>query len=114
MLFGYEHNIPTIGTATWFGVPQYLTFTLNEHASVTARVELFYDPQGNRTGAAGLYSSGTVSSGTVSSGTVGVSYRPTSWLILRPEVRYDHNNGSGAFEGKRGLLTATADAIVRW
>ena len=104
MLFGYEHNIPTIGTATWFGVPQYLTFTLNEHASVTARVELFYDPQGNRTGAAGLYTSGTV----------GVNYRPSSWLILRPEVRYDHNNESGAFEGKRGLLTATADAIVRW
>ena len=104
MLFGYEHNIPSIGTATWFGAPQYIAFALNEHAGVTARVELFNDPQGDRTGAAGLYTSGTV----------GVNYRPTSWLILRPEVRYDHNNGSGAFEGKRGLLTATADAIVRW
>ena len=77
---------------------------LSDHASVTARIELFNDPKGNRTGTAGLYTSGTV----------GVNYRPTAWLILRPEVRYDCNNEAGAFEGKRGLFTATADAIVRW
>ena len=104
MLLGEEHNIPVVGSASWWGFPQYLTVTVSEHASVTARVELFNDPKGNRTGTAGLYTSETF----------GINYRPTAWLILRPEVRYDYNKEVGAFEGKRGLFTATADAIVRW
>jgi hypothetical protein len=103
-LFGYEYNVPGIGTATWFGFPQYLTYDLNDRTSATARIELFNDPQGNRTGSAGLYTAVTM----------GLNYRPAKWLVLRPEVRYDYNNQSGPFEGRRGLFTATADAIVRW
>jgi hypothetical protein len=54
-LFGAETNVPSIGTATWFGVVQYLTYTFTPRLKGTARLELFDDPQGQRTGFKGLY-----------------------------------------------------------
>jgi hypothetical protein len=103
-LAGYQTNVPEIGTADWFGVLNYLTYTFTPRVSATTRVEFFDDAQGQRTGSKGLYS--TV--------TAGVSLKPRKAITFRPEVRYDYNNESRPFEEKHGLFTAAADVILRW
>jgi hypothetical protein len=103
-LFGYETNVPNIGNATWFGILNYLTYTLTPRASATTRLEFFDDVDGQRTGFSGLYSALTA----------GVSFRPIKAIIFRPELRYDYNGESRPYENKHALFTATADVIVRW
>ena len=103
-LAGYQTNVPEIGTADWFGVLNYVTYTFTQRVSATTRVEFFDDVQGQRTGSKGLYS--TV--------TAGVSLKPRKAITFRPEVRYDYNNESRPFEEKHGLFTAAADVILRW
>jgi hypothetical protein len=103
-LLGYTTHVPDIGTAHWFGVLDYFTYTFTPRLNGTARLEFFDDEQGQRTGFPGLY---TVL-------TLGLSFRPCKSLIFRPEVRYDYNDESRPFEGKHGLFTATSDVILRW
>jgi hypothetical protein len=103
-LFGFQTNVPGLGTATWFGVVNYLTYTFTPRLAGTLRLEFFDDRQGQRTGFPGLYTAGTI----------GVSFKPVKWVSLRPEVRYDTNSESRPFEGRSRLFTAAFDAVVRW
>jgi hypothetical protein len=103
-LVGYQDNVPEIGTAHWFGVLNYATYTLTPRVSATARLEFFDDAQGQRTGFAGLYTALTT----------GVSLRPRDWVIFRPEVRFDYNGESRPFDGRHGVFTAAADVVFRW
>ena len=103
-LFGFQNDVPGIGTANWFGVVQYLSYKLSPRLSATTRLEFFDDVQGNRTGYKGLYTAVTG----------GFDFRPRPNIILRPELRYDHNDSSQPFEGDSSLLTATFDLIVKW
>ena len=103
-LFGCETNVPNIGTAYWFGIVNYLTYTLTPRLSATTRLEFFDDVEGQRTGFPGLYSAMTI----------GITFRPIKAIALRPEIRYDYNNESRPFENKHELFTATADILVRW
>jgi hypothetical protein len=59
---------------------------------------------GNRTGFAGLYTALTA----------GLTWKPCPEVVLRPEVRYDYNEQSRPFEGKKGVFTAAMDVILRW
>src|SRR5262249_17660166 len=54
-LFGVQANVPDIGTATWFGILNYLTWTFSPRLTGTVRLEFFDDAQGQRTGFPGLY-----------------------------------------------------------
>jgi hypothetical protein len=103
-LFGYETNVPTIGTATWFGFDNYLTFKFTPKLSETTRLEFFDDVDGERTGHKGLYTAITT----------GLNYQPRKCITFRPELRYDYNGESRPFEGQHQLFTAAADVIVRW
>jgi len=103
-LFGFQTDVPEVGTATWFGVVQYLTYALGPRVSTTGRLEFFDDVQGQRTGFKGLYSSLTA----------GLAFKPRPWLSLRPELRYDRNGESRPFEGRHDLFVATFDVVLRW
>jgi hypothetical protein len=103
-LAGYETNLPDVGTARWLGVVNYLTYTFTPRLSGTARLEFWDDMEGARTGARGLY---TVP-------TLGMQFKLRSDVILRPEIRYDYNGQSRAFEGHHSLTTASTDLILRW
>ncbi len=46
--------------------------------------------------------------------TAGASYHPYPSILLRPEIRIDHNDSSRAFENKSDLFTATYSVIVVW
>ncbi len=103
-LFGYQTDVPSIGTATWYGLVDYLTYKLTPRLSATTRLEFFDDVEGNRTGYKGLYTAATT----------GLNFQPRKDVIFRPEIRYDYNNESRPFEDRHGLLTAAADIILRW
>jgi hypothetical protein len=103
-LFGFTTNVPEIGNAYWFGVLNYLTHDFAPRLSGTARLEVFNDAQGQRTGFSGVYSALTA----------GLSFRPRKAITIRPEVRYDYNAESRPYEGRHGLFTAAADMIFRW
>jgi hypothetical protein len=103
-LVGCTTNVPDIGTATWFGVVNYLTYVVSPRLGATARLEFFDDPQGQRTGFEGLYTALTA----------GVTFKPVKDLWLRPEVRFDYNPESRPFENKHGLFTADMDVLFRW
>ena len=103
-LFGYQTNVPDIGTATWFSFVNYLTYRFTPRLSGTTRLEFFDDIDGNRTGFPGLYTALTA----------GVNFKPRPTVVLRPELRYDYNGESRPFENKHGVFTATADVILRW
>jgi hypothetical protein len=103
-LYGFTSNVPGIGFANWYGVCHYLNYTLTPRLSAVARLELFDDVQGQRTGFEGLYTALTL----------GVNYRPLRAVLVRPEVRYDCNNESRPFEGRPDVLTAAIDVVLRW
>ena len=103
-LVGYTTNVPAIGTAEWFGLPNYLSYQWTPRLAGNVRVEFFDDVEGQRTGFPGLYE--TV--------TVGLSFQPVKAVTFRPELRYDYQDESAPFEGKHWLLTASTDMIVRW
>jgi hypothetical protein len=67
-------------------------------------LEFFNDFEGQRTGFEGLYTALTV----------GVQFRPTKDILIRPEIRYDHNNYSDPFEGKSSLFTSAIDVLIRF
>ncbi len=105
----YSHmdNVPGVGFANWYGLSNYLLRDVNDKLQAKLRVELFNDEQGIRTGFNGLYTGVTA----------GLTWKPTPWLYVMPEVRYDYNAGTsnpGPFEGQRDLFAATIGAIVRW
>lgn len=106
--FSHMDNAPrpdgTIGSATWYGAAQYLIYKHTDKVVSTIRAELFEDTKGVRTGSKGLYTEVTY----------GVAYSPVRSLMLRPTVRYDHNNTSRPFDGKPNLFTAAMDVIIRY
>jgi hypothetical protein len=101
---GFPGGAGADGFVNSWGVVQYLTYQFLPQWSGTARLEFFGDPQGFKTGFSGLYTAITT----------GVTYKPTPYLWLRPEVRFDNNAQSRPFEGKANLFTATMDVIIRW
>ncbi len=103
-IWGYQTNVPDVGTAKWFSAANYLTYRVTPQLSATARLELFDDVDGNRTGFKGLYTALTT----------GLNFKPRPGVVFRPELRYDYNDETRPFEGKHGVGTATADLILRW
>src|SRR5205823_4821462 len=66
-LYGFETNVPDIGTASWAAAVHYLTCQVAPRLSASARLEFFHDTQGQRTGFEGLYAAVTA----------GVTWKPT-------------------------------------
>jgi hypothetical protein len=102
-LYGWQNNVPNLGHANWAHYVNYLTYAWNDKHSTTARFELFEDVDGNRTGTNGLYQSYTL----------GHTWKPKSWLNIRPEARYDFNNNA-PFDGKKDFFGFTINAQLLW
>jgi hypothetical protein len=103
-LYGYQTDVPTIGTAQWYAFVNYLTYQASPNWSATTRLEFFDDVDGDRTGFDGLYTAVTA----------GITYQPRPSMMLRPEIRFDHNDSSRPFEGRSGLFTAACGVTLLW
>ena len=72
-------------TAAWYSIVNYLTYQLNDNLGLGVRGEWFRDQSGFR------YGYGESSLYDV---TAGINWKPKSWLLIRPEARYDWAIGS--------------------
>lgn len=103
-LYAYQLGVPDIGFANWYALVQYLTWQASPTLAGNVRLEVFDDVQGQRTGFAGLYTALTT----------GLTWKPCPDLVVRGEVRQDYNERSRPFEGKKGVITAALDLVLRW
>lgn len=104
-LCGEEGGDPrTNGYARWYGMSQYLLYTINKKWAVGSRVEWFRDEEGGR-----IYGIGTVVDGwearrgfcgTFTEATFGANWRPHSNVVVRPELRWDCYSGTPNIDGQ--------------
>ncbi len=91
---GFENSVAGIGpigqsgpvpdnypakNVTWFSFGNWFLYNFNDKLTGVWRSEVFWDPSGGRTGLQNNYYGQTL----------GLIYKPTSWLWIRPEARYD-------------------------
>lgn len=93
-----EHNLGTeenarlttsneLGDATWYGLSNYLYYTVDSCLDVGVRFEWFNDRDNARV--FGLANDNIADGGSYYALTLGANYHPAPWFILRPEVRWD-------------------------
>ena len=85
------------GTARWYGIDQYLYYTLTNRWRAGLRVEWFRDEEGTRVG--GAPDRGNVNlapfPGSFYSISAGLNYLPHPNVLIRPEIRSDWFDGNG-------------------
>ncbi len=126
--FGVENNGDPRNheDAEWYGLNNYLFYTMSPQWSAGMRFEwlrdddgLFYGP-GNVPGNGRAWAGGPGFSGDWFELTWGLNYRPCPNAVIRPEIRYDWYNGTRDVKGelpfddgnKSYQLTVAADLII--
>jgi hypothetical protein len=101
-------------TASWYGVNQYLYYTINELWKAGMRFEWFRDQNGSRVLMGGI----PAQTGDYYELTAGVNWRPNDRVVVRPEVRWDWTGTPGLYpfgDGTRSnQLLLDCDVIVRF
>jgi hypothetical protein len=104
--------------ALWYGIDQYLYYTINDCWKAGSRFEWFRDEDGTRVG---LNRPSNPNKppffGNFYSLSAGLSWTPTSNLMVRPELRWDWFDGAGvpcADGTKDDQLLLAADVIWRF
>jgi hypothetical protein len=108
------------GRADWFGIDQYLGYTINECWKAAMRFEWFNDEDGTRVGLNRPSNPNKPPlAGDYMSLTFGLNWTPTNNFTFRPEVRYDWFDGAaGVNPFNDGLatnqFTLGFDAIMKF
>jgi hypothetical protein len=105
------------GSERWFGINQYLFYTINDCWKAGMRVEWFRDNDGARVAA--VRETNPTSDGEYIGDfyeiSLGLNWTPTKNFALRPEVRWDWFSGEGTpYDGRNDMFTAGVDAILMW
>jgi hypothetical protein len=132
---GWQQDSIAAGTdAEWYGINQYLFYTINDCWKAGVRAEWFRDDDGVRvagvrpgnlaTGDAGNATTGALVGATPGGYagnfyeiSLGLNWTPHANLIVRPEVRYDWFEGAGTPFGDNTASSQWVyglDAIVLW
>jgi hypothetical protein len=92
------------GYAKWYGLDQYLIYTINPCWSAGARVEWFRDQEGSRVAGVGNVNYGWPAApgfaGTFSEVSLGLNWTPNPNVRIRPECRWDGYSGSTNLQGQ--------------
>jgi len=113
-----SNPVPYATDAQWYGINTHLYYDIKDNWSVGIRGEWFRDQNGFRVCSPGRVAASTnnenysyaLGSGQINNSscvaaswyafTVGMNYKPTKWLNLRPNVRYDWVDGTVADGGR--------------
>jgi len=115
-----QDGSPDGGTALWYGIDQYLYYTVNEQWKVGSRIEWVRDNDGTRIGLNRPSNPNNPPlEGDVFSFTFGANWSPLGGnLIIRPELRADWYNGDGRqpyYDGTKDYqFMLGLDAILRF
>ncbi|MGR9086804.1 MAG: porin [Gammaproteobacteria bacterium] len=110
-----QHPLNDFRTAHWYGVQTQTRYDLSETLGIGLRAEWFRDADGVRVGqmcpGCAELASGIASYYTVSAG---LNWKPVSWIVFRPEIRYDWSDGLDAYDNrnKDHQLLLGADIVV--
>jgi hypothetical protein len=100
-------------TASWYGVNQYLYYTINDYWKAGMRFEWFRDQNGSRVPVLG-----GPQTGDYYELTAGVNWKPNDRVAVRPELRWDWTSTPGLYpfgDGTRSnQLLLDCDVIVRF
>jgi hypothetical protein len=91
--------------ATWYGLNNYLTYDLTDKLAVGIRAEWFRDDDGVRVfspGRPGVIGASVPAPSSYYAFTAGLNWKPTNWLIVRPNVRYDWADKADAYDNAGG------------
>lgn len=96
---------PGLQYAKWWGLDQYLIYTMNKCWSAGARVEWFRDQNGTRVlgaGSVGIdgWPAAPGFAGTFTEVTLGLNWHPCLNLAVRPECRWDCYSGTPNLQGQ--------------
>ena len=99
---GWANGAGQNADAEWYGINQYLMYTLTEKWSAGVRVEWFRDDDGTRVmGLGNLNAQGWSApsglpgySGDFTELTLGLNWKPKANIFIRPEVRWDWYDGT--------------------
>ena len=126
---GHADGLAGGNDAEWYGVNQYLLYTLNERWAAGLRFEWFRDDDGARVmgvgnflGANRGWQGGPGFAGNFYEVTLGLNYKPRPNIWFRPEVRWDWYNGTTDPGGNlpyddgqgRDQFTAAIDMIITY
>ncbi len=93
-----QQVVPGVSMAEWYGLNQYLLYEINPYWSAGLRFEWFRDHDGTRV--AGVRPSNVLNGesfpGNFYEFTAGLNWKPRENLVVRPEVRWDWYDASGA------------------
>ena len=86
-----HHGLDAATSSEWYGINQYLYYTINDCWKAGARVEWFRDDDATRVAALDVFNPASVGgfSGDFYEVTLGLNWTPTPNVTIRPEVRYD-------------------------
>lgn len=118
----HDHGIQSLdagGTTEWYGINQYLFYTLSDSWKAGVRAEWFRDDDGVRV--AGVRPGNDTPgghSGSFYNITLGLNWSPNANLIVRPETRWDWFDGTNAsaapYDGHDDQFTVGIDAVLLW
>lgn len=115
-----QHGNAAGGQANWYGIDQYLYYTINRCWKAGVRFEWFRDEDGTRVGLNRPSNPNAAPfAGNFFSVSAGVNWSPTDNFILRPELRADWYNGGAAVQpfddgDDDAQFTLGLDGIVRF
>jgi hypothetical protein len=119
--YGVQDDVTAVGSeANWYGIDQYLYYTVNDCWRIGGRFEWFRDADGTRVGLNRANNpNGPPLNGDFYSATLGLNWSPNANITIRPEVRVDwqNNNTSGlAYDDGNNddQFTYGIDAIFRF
>jgi hypothetical protein len=121
---GRQKNGRTNGSAHWYGINQYLFYTINDCWKAGVRAEWFNDQNGTRVLFPGTIVGPPGYAGHYYELAAGLNWTPHANVILRPEIRWDGfdphaaamNLSTGPFVNgtRRDQATAAVDLILRY
>jgi len=105
--------------AEWYGINQYMYYTINDCWKLGGRFEWFRDDDGVRV--TGIRADNPINGasfvGNFYEATLGINWIPTNNLRVRPEVRWDWFDGAGLpydDQTKDNQFVGAVDAILLW
>lgn len=114
-----EQGAPDGGQANWYGIDQYLYYTINDCWKAGMRFEWFRDEDGTRVGLNRPSNPNKPPfAGNFYSVSLGANWTPSSNLVVRPELRADWYDGNVALPFNDGTkdsqLMLGVDAILKF
>ena len=119
--FGYENGVALVADgeddiARWVSVAQYLQCDLTDKLSAGFRAEWFRDEGHSRIHRGPI--DDLLTGKNYYELTLGLNWKPTRYITIRPEVRYDwsdvESDTGGVYSDKRQMFTFGVDGVLRF